>query len=398
MNTDEQTDKDKERTIQARGLAQAIERRAWVQDEATQTFTDRTDRQLNDILNEVLNESPPSDSRALEDALKMLIVKHPEDAAELKRLKLRTNKAYICGMADYLTWKQNPDNDSGYTCNIFKQSNNINKEIRPITIPMGTLSYIGAQTHRGKTTVLISPAVDAITQALADEVAGKKPHRVVFITSEEHSNMILDRMLSAILYTRYGGTLSNILKGTEDIRASIDCHMKTYESRQLIEPASAPANLQEGIYRSYEKLADRLNSGLFAVIDHIQHHYFDELAEMLNDIDDRSVVLVDYLQHLRTLRNSEGISNRQVLLQHLSHELADIAAKKNLITISAAQFGRKGNDVLNDKDKYSPDLLDLTFFRETGDIEQDAHLAIGVGQQILFITVITLNTFCLRLL
>lgn len=373
----EKTQKDAEQASQARGLAQAIERKAWMQDETTQAFTGRTARALNDILNEVLNDNPPDDDSAIGEALKILITRHPDEAAELKRMKLCTNKAYICGMTDYLAWKQNPDNDSGYTCNVFKQANNEKKEIRPIVIPMGTLSYIGAQTHRGKTTVLTSLAVDAITQALADEAAGKKPHRVVFITSEEHPNMILDRMLSAILYTRYNRTLPYV----EDIRGAIDYNLKTYTKRP--QPVPEPTNLQDMIYSSYEELADRLNSGLFAVIDHIQHHYFDDLAEMLDDIDDRSIVLVDYLQHLRTLHDDEKVSNRQVLLQHLSHELADIASKKNLITISAAQFGRKGNDVLSDKDKYSPDLLDLTLFREAGDIEQDAHLAIGVGQQVL---------------
>lgn len=323
---------------------------------------------------------------AIQAALTELKTKYPQCKAQIEKLILAQNKAYICDIAGYLARKQNTEKDSGYICNVFKQCNNRAREIKPITIRTGTLSYIGAMTHRGKTTALISIALDAIKQAITAQKESKSLHKVVFVTSEETPEQIFDRMIAAILYTEYKDTKdgrgNNILTSDiDEIGNRIDYYLKSYSGGQLI--ADTPKTLQEAIYSSYEKLAGYLNSGIFALIDHTQQTTFDALEILLNTIDNGSIVLTDYIQHLKRIEADSYISNRQVIIQNISQRLGDIAGQKDLIIIAGAQFRREGKTTKTEADKYKPDILDLTLFRESGDIEQDAHLVIGIGQQVL---------------
>ena len=312
---------------------------------------------------------------------------HPEHAKDINKLSRKENKAYIADLAEYTRRKKDTNKNKGYICNVFMQNNNKKKETRPLTIPTGTLSYLGAMTHRGKTTALISIAIDAIKQNAELKAAGKPYSKTVFITTEETPEQIFDRMIKALLYTdqrfnkkvfhEYGNQYT--LNGDiDELDERLNAFMLAYEGQQLID--TAPKNLQEAIYASFETLQEYLKQELFAIIDHTQQRTFEELTATIKTLDNNSILLLDYIQHCKSPKDN-GVNNRQVIIQGESQTLADLAGQKDLVIIAGGQFNRKGNDAEKESDKFKPDFLSPTLFRESGDIEQDAHLIIGIGQQ-----------------
>lgn len=312
---------------------------------------------------------------------------HPEHAKDINRLSRTENKAYIADLTEYTRRKKDTNKNKGYICNVFMQNNNKNKVSRPLTIPTGTLSYLGAMTHRGKTTALISIAIDAIKQNAELKAAGKPYSKTVFITTEETPEQIFDRMIKALLYTDQKTNINIFhtfgdeyaLNGDiDDLDNYINYYMQKYTGQELIE--STPQNLEQGIYKSFETLQDYLKQELFALIDHTQQRTFEELTATIKTLDNNSILLLDYIQHCKAPAEN-GVNNRQVIIQGESQALADLAGQKDLVIIAGGQFNRNGNKVESESDKFKPDFLSPTLFRESGDIEQDAHLIIGIGQQ-----------------
>jgi hypothetical protein len=86
-----------------------------------------------------------------------------------------------------------------------------------------------------------------------------------------------------------------------------------------------------------------------------------------------TVVLLDYIQKMPPKNGTDTDSFRRV--QAISYDVVNTAAATNAIIIAGAQFNRLGGtdglgDVFTDES-----------FRECGDLEQDAHNAIGIGWQ-----------------
>jgi len=339
--------------------------------------------QIDDITN-VLSESKTQmrdNGITQADIIAELVEVYKNDAKVLALLK-KLNNAFVCDTKGYLQKLKADDDKKNYNCNVFMQSNNSKNIPRPIRIPRGTLSYIGAMTHRGKTTALISIALDAIEQQ----------QKVYFITTEETSDQIFTRMIKAILYkTQKNNTC--IFKQSETGRAllsediqddNLDDYiaksLKSYTGQGDLLDKTAPQSLQEAIFRSYETLNSYLKDGYFTILDHLQQRSFEELMQAINCIEKKSIVMLDYIQHVKSPKDT-GVSIRQVIIQSESQALADIAGLNDLIIIAGGQFNRKSKAVETEADKYKADLLDPTLFRESGDIEQDAHLIIGIGQQ-----------------
>lgn len=328
---------------------------------------------LMDVLQE--NETFINDAGIDKTSLLLEIAnKYPAYKTNALRLARTENKAIINNTSNFLQRMKDNDPNKYYKCGVFMQDNT-KKQATPLNIPRGTLSYIGAMTHRGKTTALISIALDAIEQG----------QKVYFVTTEETPNQVFIRMIKAILVSNFPQVLqyNNLtntfyLKDVDDIDERIINFMGTYEKALF---SNSPASFKDAVYLSYEILCEYLQKELFTIIDHTQQRTFEELHATLNTLENKSLIVLDYIQHVKKPANS-GSDNRQVIIQNESQQLADIAGHKDLIIIAGGQFNRKGNDKQNEQDKYKPDFLEPTLFRESGDIEQDAHLIIGIGQQI----------------
>lgn len=299
----------------------------------------------------------------------------PQAQAELLELAAKTDKIIITSFDGFWHRLKKNDPNKYYQCSVFLQSNNSRHKTTPLKFPQGTLSYIGAMTHRGKTTALISIALDAILQN----------QKVYFLTAEEIPEQILLRMVKAYYYKviteeKITGELPSVIDIDDFFISQLKEHINEIDGNGT---KSKQGIIKKNIIKSANAISNYMKNEKFAIIDHTWHKNFDALYDTLDKrVEEKSVVLIDYIQHLKSPDNSE-YKNRQVIIQTMSQQLSDLAGHNNLIMIAAAQFNRTGNMKQKEEDKFKPDFLDLTLFRESGDIEQDAHLVIGIGQQLL---------------
>jgi replicative DNA helicase len=99
------------------------------------------------------------------------------------------------------------------------------------------------------------------------------------------------------------------------------------------------------------------------------HHRAERWAEQMQQ--PLALIVVDYVQLLRDQVSQR--SNRYENVSMASHNLKDMAIKLDCTVLAPAQVSRQ---VLNRKSKM-PDLSDL---RESGDLEQDADLVLGLDR------------------
>lgn len=375
---DEQAKKEQQKKNEWDGLQQ------FIQTEIEQN----QDANIGDLVKQYLSDNETADIAP--GKIASLAKKYPKDRAAL----LAYNKAFITTGADFLQRMKEYDPNKNYNSNVFKQ--NLTKHpATPINFPRGSLSYIGARTHRGKTTALISIAWDAILQG----------QEVYFITTEETSDLIIIRMIKIVLYHffNHNKPIFEALENVSDINELLKSYLKQYtppaiqhglktEEKENVEKHykrilfdSTPEGkdnytLQQAVYFAYWIVNDLMNAGRFIIIDTLRQKTFEDLIEAIGLLNSGAVVLLDYIQHVKNPKDA-GVNNRQVLIQNESHQLADAAGTNDLIIISGGQFSRKADEKKGNADKYKPDFLDMSLFRESGDIEQDADIIIGIGEQ-----------------
>ena len=99
----------------------------------------------------------------------------------LKKIYKRFPNEHIKPWNSFIDSVVNFDDSQDFRCNIFERR-----------FPIGTISYIGARPGRGKTTVLVNIALDALNQG--------KP--VIFVTAEETTKQILTRFILSEAYAK----------------------------------------------------------------------------------------------------------------------------------------------------------------------------------------------------
>ena len=100
----------------------------------------------------------------------------------LKKLYRRFPNTHVKPWDSYIDSVVNFDDSKDYKSTIFERR-----------FPTGTISYIGARPGRGKTTILVNIALDALNQG--------KP--VIFVTAEETTKQILTRFILSKTYSNH---------------------------------------------------------------------------------------------------------------------------------------------------------------------------------------------------
>jgi len=245
------------------------------------------------------------------------------------------------------------------------------KEFRPnlfnkkIAFPNGTLSYIGARPHRGKSTALIN---------LARESLLNFEKRVILCTFEMPPSVLIDNLILSMMCQ------SDIEKARQNI-----------ETRTTLPRQDLPEQKEKELYIKYiknrtgtksgnskfdsyademfKKIKSLTTSGKLVVFDFIHNDFRSIKDSLQRSVREGDIVLIDYIQLVPAIdRKDEGYRR----IQNISRNLFTLANDTNGIFISAAQFARGGH-------KNNFDSFDESSFRESGDLEQDAHNAIGIG-------------------
>jgi hypothetical protein len=289
----------------------------------------------------------------------------PSDKGEIREIQSALNLAFaeidvIDDTSEIYTLEQhkkdcqNYDNRKDFRLKIFDE----------LTFPKGTVSYIGARTGRGKSSALVNIAREALSLA--------SPRKVVFLTLEMSRRQILNKIILATAYSfnpDLVGKLAYHAREVHNVFRGKACEDESYKdfSKTIIEA-------RDKIYKAMEE-------GLLVLFDGRgkSERKIMSFITAYGGLD--AVVLVDYVQKIAGKEGTDKDSYRRV--QAISDDLQNVAAKTNAVIIAAAQFVRTGsakNGKNGKKGKNGQDdKFDDESFRECGDLEQDAHNAIGIG-------------------
>ena len=234
-------------------------------------------------------------------------------------------------------------------CTVYDPS----KDFKPsmlagLRFPNGTLSYIGARPGGGKSTIQVNIAREGLD-------AGRK----VFLVNLE--------MINKTIITNFGLSLmyANATPAERQELQSIENPMAKYYSLFKRESDSREA-FDRLRHNAVEEIKSVLNTRLF-VFNGAGGKLDSILMAIESKMNEGDIVLIDYIQRMPPPQGSKD--QRYIQIKQTSESLLSLAMKKNIVIISGAQFGRgieKGSEATPEN------------FRESGDIEQDAHNALGI--------------------
>jgi hypothetical protein len=262
------------------------------------------------------------------------------------------NKNRIYTAADYLNECLNYDPSKDFTPALFGD----------IAFTDGTTSYIGARTSRGKTTAMINLAREALDAK----------RKTVFVTLEMSCKQIMNKLILSTAFSM--GIAADKENNPENRRALMSMNpgrdIYTVWKRGDL-PGSGANAFRHFVRKAYKAITDAQKNGLFM----LYNGRGASEPEIINFItaqgEKGAVILLDYIQKMPPKPGTDSDSFRRV--QAISHDVVTAANDTNAVIIAGAQFNRMGgSDGLGD-------LFDDQSFREAGDIEQDAHNAIGIG-------------------
>lgn len=304
---------------------------------------------------------------------------------ELKKLYPWNFPFFVSNSESIKSYLKNYDVSKGYTCSVFVTSD---YDDGKLVFDRGTMNFIGARTSRGKTTAMVSMAVDALANGLP----------VLFSTFEETDAQIYTRI---VLNLAYRAILENKNNNTEffDDNTNFRSRLgftpfspgKFFQSliRDDWKPKYNPfdANTDKEEYKepdrqllidllkeSCDKADEFFNKKQLMIFNGYLAIDFQEYIDALKNIERGTVVFADYIQKIPSPENRA--ENRYAGIKQMLRDIDKVVKKNELININGAQFGRTDN-------KTNPTIKDSftdEAFQESSDIEQIGEIEIGIGR------------------
>jgi replicative DNA helicase len=201
--------------------------------------------------------------------------------------------------------------------------------------------------------------------------------KALFISLEESNRQLLRRFALCLAYS-----MADALERQELLAVTNPYTGKT-------DPKNAYKNLRRGravggkgaktfvtfINSAISQLQDSLESGALTLYD-MRGKNLSAILRLIRKTSPDDVVLLDYIQKIPAMGDIHGSNPDLERIRLGSQELINAATRAECVVIAGAQLNResqsgntKGDDTFTDAD-----------FRGCGDIEQDAHNAIGIGR------------------
>lgn len=262
-----------------------------------------------------------------------------EIGRELENLK--TKKESFTNFESYMNEckNYNPDND-------FKPS-----IMSYLPCPNGTISIIGARPAGGKSTVLVNIAREGIK-------AGRK---VFLVNLEMLNKTVITNYALSYMFDLATNEQEQELEKIESPKSEFYRVLKTGQST-----SKDFASLQEKAMSEIERI---LNKDLF-IYDGTDARAIEPIiTDIESRVSEGDIVLIDYIQKTPPPINAQK-GERYTQVAATSNTLLNLAIKKQLVIICGAQLKR------NDGKQATQES-----YRESGDIEQDAHNAVSIENE-----------------
>ncbi|MDR0585760.1 MAG: hypothetical protein LBG26_00820 [Treponema sp.] len=249
------------------------------------------------------------------------------------------------------------------------------KDFRPalfdgVAFPPGTVSYIGARAKAGKTTAMINLTREAF-------FSGRK---TLFITLEMSRRQLLTKLVLCVAFVITGETpdKQEELRG----RGSFNRREQTGQTPQkdyyaLLHGKPLPQYGGEEVFRTAVSKAQDIVKQAYGktfLIYAGRGAGFQEITAAREYYGGPgSLVLIDYIQRMPSA--DENSRDDYTRVKKISDGVLNAAVRTNTIIISGAQFNRTVT-----RDSQGNEIIETTSFRESGDLEQDAHNILGIGR------------------
>jgi hypothetical protein len=266
-------------------------------------------------------------------------------------------KRRIYTAADYMSECLNFDPSKDFTPTLFGG----------LAFPDGTTSYIGARTSRGKTTAMVN---------LARETLAAASRKTIFITLEMSGKQIFNKLILSTAYSL--GLAADSATDPANRRAllAVNAGREIYQVWKQGDITTTGGSESANAFRQYVTAAYKIihtaqEEGRFILYDGRGASEGEIINYMTAQGERGAVILLDYIQKMPPKEGTDTDTFRRV--QAISYDVVNTAAASNAVIIAGAQFNRTGGT-----DRLGDVFTDESF-RECGDLEQDAHNAIGLG-------------------
>jgi len=223
-----------------------------------------------------------------------------------------------------------------------------------LPFPRGTVSYIGARTARGKSAVLVNLAREALLRR----------GRAVYISLELSPAQLFDRFILSTARAAAGESLRSE-KPLPELYAIMKAHR---EHGELIQTETI---FSRAILPAMDEIRSAAQEDRLSILDARGYNLAAILSAIRTKANEGDLVLLDYIQRLPS--KNEAASEGYERMKAVSDAVINATVSRNVVLIAAAQFNRQGAAPGQD------DTFSDASFRESGDLEQDAHNAIGIG-------------------
>jgi hypothetical protein len=265
--------------------------------------------------------------------------------------------------ADYeAAWEK--ENDHDFSPALFNR----------LPFPEGTVSYIGARTGRGKTTVMVNIGIEALFPPGQDV----KPRRVLFVSLEESHKQILRRFSLCLAYTNADAESREKLLTVENPYTKKRDPKNTYKSWKRNREIGGPGNAASvaAIIEADRKIKEAVENRAFIYFDGVGASLAEILAAV-KAMNRGDIILLDYIQKIKAGKESHSGNPDLERIREGSEKLIEAAKIRECVIIAGAQFNREGYK--GGPNKKGDEFTDADF-RGCGDLEQDGHNLLGIGR------------------
>jgi hypothetical protein len=236
-----------------------------------------------------------------------------------------------------------------------------------VPFPDGTVSYIGARTGRGKTAAMLNIAREALTM--------EQPRNVFFITLEMSPKQLLTRLALSLIYANAAITGSTVTAELEKREKPMRDYYRLFKRTDIEEANGGGYQMASGAESARGIIKNALDKKSLALFD-ARGMKLDPIINTIKaNVEKGTLVLLDYIQRMPS---PDDVSESTYMrVKGISDRVLNTAAGTDAVILAGAQFNRIKKET--GTKKADRDTFDDASFRESGDLEQDAHCAIGIG-------------------
>ena len=217
-------------------------------------------------------------------------------------------------------------------------------------IPSEALTIVAGRPSHGKTTVMLNMLYNLVTS---------RPDESFYFFSYEETRSQLALKLMTII----SGVQLDQYKNTQRIEEYYKTGRLDASYAKGLSETEAKAKLDE----AKDTYDDLIKSGRLWIID--EPLQVTDLTSTIDSLKGKAgAIFIDYIQKIKSKYN---VQSRQVEIQKISGDLLDTAKRTGVAIILGAQLNRLA-------EKGEAKHISLDQLRESGDIEQDANLVLGL--------------------